>query len=130
MPRPVARPTPIALALPLAATLLAVPGSASAEGVVERAAVSCLTGATLSGVTTAFLAAPLFQSGPGSAVAISAVTTSAGVGCGVGLVWSVTATGYSWAWRTLFGGSEQMAPSRRPLPSEAPAKDLIHAELP
>lgn len=112
-------------------------GQASAQPVTEesfteRAVVSCLTGATVSGVTTAYVTMPLAQSGgAATAVAASAVVASAGLGCGFGVVWAATATGYSWAWRSLVTAPAE--PEQRPLrqsPADQQAKELIHAELP
>lgn len=102
------------------------------ESFTERAVVSCLTGATVSGVTTAYVTMPLAQTGgAATAIAASAVVASAGLGCGFGVVWAATATGYSWAWRSLVTAPAE--PEQRPLrqlPAEQQSKDLIHAELP
>lgn len=105
--------------------------SVAEDSFTERAVVSCLTGATISGVTTAYVTMPLAQSGgAATAVAASAVVASAGVGCGVGVVWAATATGYSWAWRSLVTPPNPEERPARQLPTEAAPKGMIHAELP
>ncbi|SMH60514.1 hypothetical protein [Azospirillum agricola] len=90
------------LALPLtAATLGAGSAHAQDDSFTERAVVSCLSGATVSGLTSGLVLMPLVNSGIGTSVAVSAVALSAGVGCGAGLAFTTASTGYSWVYRNV-----------------------------
>ncbi len=122
-----------AIALP-AAAVSSYAGSASAQAVesfAERAVVSCLSGATVSGLTSGLLLAPLANSGLGTPVVVSAIAISAGVGCGAGLAFTTAAAGYSWAWRSMTSPFSS-APPAKPAPTPAEfdktdGKGLIHA---
>jgi len=117
-----------ALALPMAAAASLGAGSAVAqETFTERAVVSCLSGATVSGLTSGLVLMPLANSGVGTTVAVSAVALSAGVGCGFGLAFTTAAAGYSWAWRSIANPPEPTS-ARTPMPpGQAEPKGMIHA---
>ncbi|AWK86936.1 hypothetical protein [Azospirillum thermophilum] len=127
------------LAIPILLAALCTAGAAEAkrvrsgDGFTEQAVVSCLSGATISGVTTAFVAIPLAHSGIGTGVAASAVAASAGVGCGLGVAYTAAATGYSWAWRSFVAPPDEPEIEdlpTAPLPPERPRETLIHAAFP
>lgn len=114
----------VVLALPFA------PGAAQAQddSFTERAVVSCLSGATVSGLTTGLVLMPLANTGVGTTVAASAIALSAGVGCGFGLAFTTAAAGYSWAWRSMVPPPGEPTSARTPpQPEQADPKGMIHA---
>lgn len=128
--------TAAAIALPA----LAVSGYAESaraqatDSFAERAVVSCLSGATVSGLTSGLLLAPLANSGIGTPVIASAIAISAGIGCGAGFAFTTAAAGYSWAWRTMTAPLSTPAPVPAPKPVPTPTefdktdnKGMIHA---
>ncbi len=112
----------------LALAMAASPAHAQDDTFTERAVVSCLSGATVSGLTTGLVLMPLANTGVATTVAASAVALSAGVGCGFGLAFTTAAAGYSWAWRTMVTPPNEPAPARAPMPDElVDPKGMIHA---
>lgn len=112
----------------LASSFAAGAAQAQDDSFTERAVVSCLSGATVSGLTTGLVLMPLANTGIGTTVAASAVALSAGVGCGFGLAFTTAAAGYSWAWRSMVAApSEPTSARTRPLPEQADPKSMIHA---
>ncbi len=111
-----------ALLLPLALAGLLSAGSASAQetqSFTEQAVISCLSGATVSGLTSGLILMPLVNSGVATSIAVSAVAASATVGCGAGVAYTAAYTGYSWAWHSMSG-----APKVEPVNA---TKGMIHA---
>lgn len=114
--------TAVLLPLALAGTLSATAVQAQeAPTFTEQAVISCLSGATVSGLTSGLILMPLVNSGVATSVAVSAVAASATVGCGAGVAYIAAYAGYSWAWRGM-GDNTTTQPA--PL---TPMKGLIHA---
>lgn len=113
-----------AVVLPLALVGTLTVGAAQAQEVptfTEQAVISCLSGATVSGLTSGLILMPLVNSGVATSIAVSAVAASATVGCGAGVAYIAAYAGYSWAWNSL-GDKTTTQPA-----TLTPMKGLIHA---
>jgi hypothetical protein len=116
-----------ALALPLAVAGTLTVGAAQAQEIpsfTEQAVISCLSGATVSGLTSGLILMPLVNSGVATSIAVSAVAASATVGCGAGVAYIAAYAGYSWAWH---GMSDKTTPQPTPAMPATTVKGLIHA---
>lgn len=117
--------TAVALPLVLAGTLTV--GAAQAQEIptfTEQAVISCLSGATVSGLTSGLILMPLVNSGVATSVAVSAVAASATIGCGAGVAYIAAYAGYSWAWHGM--GEKATTQPTNPMPATT-VKGLIHA---